>query len=151
MEINNSWRITFNGGQVKVSGKDIDDVYLVKWYCNDEFIGDHELGNGNWGAYSLSLGDWRIEFWKDGEKVNEYNNNLDGKDILIIADLTPPLPGKTLPIEELIKRGNRIKKQHNCNVVFYFKGSESYNLAPFKTLICLKMIITRWKEWLVVE
>ena len=133
MEINNSWRITFNGGQAKVSGLDIDGVHLVKWYCDGEFIGDYELGSGNWAAYPLSLGDWKIEFWKDDKKVDEYHNDLDGGEILIIADLNPPLPGKMLPIDKLIDRGNEIEAEHKCNVVFYFKGSENYNL-PFKTL-----------------
>ena len=75
------WRITFNGGQAKVSGVDADGVHLVKWYCDGEFRGDYELGNGNWAAFPLSLGDWKIEFWKDDEMVDEYHNNLEMEDI----------------------------------------------------------------------
>ena len=130
MEINKNWRITFNGGQAKVSGIDVDGVHLVKWYCDGEFIGDYELGDGNWGAYPLSLGDWKIEFWKDGEKMGEYHNDLNDAPVLIIA----PKPGKRLPIEMLIKRGNELKDKYNCEVIFYFKGSEQYDLSPFKTL-----------------
>ena len=133
MKINKKWRINFNGGQAKVAGVDADGVHLVKWYCDGEFRGDYELGNGNWAAFPLSLGDWKIEFWKDDVKVDEYHNDLNGEDILIIADLKSPLPGKLLSIDKLIDRGNEIKAEHKCNVVFYFKGSENYNL-PFKTL-----------------
>ena len=55
------------------------------------------------------------------------------EDILIIAELKSPLPGKQLPINKLIDRGNEVEAAHKCNVVFYFKGSENYDL-PFETL-----------------
>ena len=126
--------ITFSGGLIKVSGKELkDDVYLVKWICNDELVGEYELGSGNWGAYPLSLGHWRFEFHREGFGVEHYNHNLEKENILIIADLPPVLPGKTLPINKLIDRGNEIEAEYKCSVVFYFKGSENYDL-PFKTL-----------------
>jgi hypothetical protein len=131
-KIENRWVITFSGGLVKVSGKELDDIFLVKWFCDDEFRGEYELGSGNWGAYPLSLGNWKFEFWNK-INVEYYEHNLENEDILIIADLPPVLPGKTLPINKLIDRGNEIKEEYKCNVVFYFKGSENYNL-PFKTL-----------------
>ena len=54
-----------------------DDVYLVKWICNDELVGEYELGSGNWGAYPLSLGHWRFEFHREGFGVEHYNHNLE--------------------------------------------------------------------------
>ena len=108
-KIEDKWVITFSGGLIKVSGKELkDDVYLVKWICNDELVGEYELGSGNWGAYPLSLGHWRFEFHREGFDVEHYNHNLEKENILIIADLPPVLPGKTLPINKLIDRGNEI-------------------------------------------
>ncbi len=135
MEITkDKWIITFNGNQVRVSGRNLDERYLVKWFCDDEFVGEYELGSGNWGAYPLRLGDWKIEFWSRGSKVGEYYNDLNGEPVLIIADLATSKPGKSLPIERLITRGNELKNKYNCDVVFYFRGSEKYDLSPFKTL-----------------
>ena len=41
-KIENRWVITFSGGLVKVSGKELDDIFLVKWFCDDEFRGEYE-------------------------------------------------------------------------------------------------------------
>jgi len=87
-----------------------------------------------WGAYPLRLGNWRIEFWQKNEKVNEFNNDLKDNPILIIADLPEPMIGKNLSTSKLLSRAYEIKTQYGCDVVFYFKGSEQYDLSPFKTL-----------------
>ena len=126
--------ITFNAGQAKVLVKNNERAYLVRWYCDNEYIGEYELSSGMWGAYPLRLGNWRIEFWQDHEKVSEFSNDLKDNPILIIADLSKPLLGKNLSISKLVSRGNEIKTQYGCDVVFYFKGSEQYDLSPFKTL-----------------
>ena len=126
--------ITFNAGQAKVLVKNNKEAYLVRWYCDKEYIGEYELSSGMWGAYPLRLGNWRIEFWQDHEKVSEFSNDLKDNPILIIADLSKPLLGKNLSISKLVSRGNEIKTQYGCDVVFYFKGSEQYDLSPFKTL-----------------
>lgn len=126
--------ITFNAGQAKVSVKNTTNIYLVRWYCDNEYIGEHELTGGKWGAYPLSLGNWRIEFWQNHEKLSQFDNNLKDAPILIIADLPKPMVGKTLPTGKLLNRAHEIKSQYECDVVFYFKGSEQYDLAPFKTL-----------------
>ena len=128
------WWINFNSGTVTVSGREVDGLYLVKWFCDDEFVGEFELGGGNWGAYPLRLGNWRIEFWQDNNKISEYNNTLKGNNILIIADFESKTPGKNLPIGKLINRGMEIEKEHGCEVIFYFKDSERYDLTPLKTL-----------------
>ena len=126
--------ITFNAGQAKVLVKNNKEAYLVRWYCDKEYIGEYELSSGMWGAYPLRLGNWRIEFWQNHEKVSEFSNDLKDNPILIIADLSKPLLGKNLSISKLVSRGNEIKTQYGCDVVFYFKGSEQYDLSPFKTL-----------------
>ena len=126
--------INFSGTTARVSVKNNDRAYLVRWYCNEEYIGEHELSSGMWGAYPLKLGNWRIEFWQDHEKVSEFQNNLENNPILIIADLPKPAPGKNLSIGKLITRAHEIKSQYNCEVVFYFEGSEQFDLSPFKTL-----------------
>ncbi len=126
--------INFSGTDARVSVKNNNEAYLVRWYCNEEYIGEYELSSGMWGAYPLRLGNWRIEFWQNHEKVSEFHNNLENNPILIIADLPKPTPGKNLSIGKLITRGHEIKSQYNCEVVFYFKGSEQYDLSPFKTL-----------------
>jgi len=126
--------ITFNAGQAKVLVKNNKEAYLVRWYCDKEYIGEYELSSGMWGAYPLRLGNWRIEFWQNHEKVSEFLNDLKDNPILIIADLAKPLLGKNLSISKLVSRGNEIKTQYGCDVVFYFKGSEQYDLSPFKTL-----------------
>lgn len=126
--------ITFNAGIAKVLVKNNERAYLVRWYCNQEYIGEYELSSGMWGGYPLRLGNWRIEFWQDHEKVSEFNNDLKGNPILIIADLPTPLPGKNLSTSKLVNRAHEIQTQYGCDVVFYFKGSEQYDLSPFKTL-----------------
>jgi hypothetical protein len=125
--------ITFNAGQAKVVLKG-NSMFLVRWYCDKEYIGEYELSPGMWGAYPLRLGNWRIEFWEHHEKVSEFNNDLTDQPILIIADLPTPKPGKNLPTGKLINRAYEIQSQYGCDVVFYFKGSEQYDLSPFKTL-----------------
>lgn len=127
--------ITFNSGQAKVALKG-DSMFLVRWYCNEEYIGEHELGPGMWGSYPLRLGNWRIEFWEHHEKVSEFHNNLEGESILIITDVQPEstLPGKQPTVNKLLTRANEIQNQYNCEVVFYFKGSEKYDISPLKTL-----------------
>ncbi len=42
--------------------------------------------------------------------------------------------GKNLSTSKLLSRAYEIKTQYGCDVVFYFKGSEQYDLSPFKTL-----------------
>ena len=55
--------ITFNSGQAKVLVKNNEQAYLVRWYCDREYIGEYELSSGMWGAYPLRLGEWRIPMW----------------------------------------------------------------------------------------
>ncbi len=126
--------ITFNSGQAKVLVKNNEQAYLVRWYCDREYIGEYELSSGMWGAYPLRLGEWRIEFWQDHEKISEFNNELKDNPILIIADLPKPMVGKNLPTSKLLNRAHEIQSQYGCDIVFYFKGSEQYDLFPFKTL-----------------
>ena len=129
---NSHANVTFNN-LIKVAIRG-EHSYTVKYYCNDEFAGEMNLGGGNWGGYEMVVGDWRIEFWQDHEKVSEFNNDLKDNPILIIADLPKPQPGKNLSTGKLINRAHEIQSQYECDVIFYFKGSEQYDLSPFKTL-----------------
>ena len=128
------WNINFNAGMVRVSGLQVEGKYLVKWFCDDEFRGEHYLGQGNWGAFNLELGIWKLEFWKDDNLEDTYIENWENKNILIVANFNEVEIGKNLPIDMLIKRGNEIKLEYKCNVVFYFKNSEKYNMSPLHTL-----------------
>ena len=125
--------ITFNSGQAKVTLKG-NSMFLVRWYCDEEYIGEYELSSGMLGAYPLRLGNWRIEFWEHHQKVSQFDNNLKDNPILIIEDLPEPMIGKNLPVGKLLNRAHEIQSQYGCDVVFYFKGSEQYDLSPFKTL-----------------
>jgi len=127
--------INFNNGQAKVAIKG-GHMWLVRWYCDREYIGEYELRPGTWGAYPLKLGNWKIEFWENHEKVSEFDNNLEGESILIIADINTEntLPGKQPTISKLINRANEIQEKYKCEVVYYFEGSEKYDISPLKTL-----------------
>ena len=130
----NIWQIEFSRGLVKVIAKNTHDEYLVKWFCNDKFEGKYNLSSNMWGAFNIKVGIWRFEFWKDGKKESEYVHNLKDKNILIIATFKNKTIGKNLPISELIDRAKNIKEKWGCEPILYFKGSEKYNLSPFKTL-----------------
>ena len=127
--------ITFNSGQAKVALKGHNSFFNIRWYCDDEYVGEYELKSGMWASFPLRLGNWRIEFWEHGEKVSEFFNNLENSPILIITELNPTIsPGKLPSVSKLLDRANEIKAKYNCEVVFYFKGSEKFDISPLKTL-----------------
>jgi hypothetical protein len=133
---NNSYAIiNFKGSaQVDVHG----GSYLVKWYANEELVGEMNLSSGMWGAYPLEIADWRIEFWSEGELVKVAKDFIDNKTILILADFSSSyqdkLKGKVLNITPLIEYLDDIQMKYKCNPYIYFKGSERYNLNPYPTL-----------------
>lgn len=130
---NSHANITFNSNAVRVSIRG-EHTYTVKWFCDGNFIGDMVLGGGNWGTYPLSIGNWKIEFWQDNNLIGIYDNNLESTDILIIANFNQSTPGKNFNIDSLITRANEIKDKYKCNVVYYFKNSERFNLGDISTL-----------------
>ena len=56
---NSHANITFNSNAVRVSIRG-EHTYTVKWFCDDNFIGDMVLGGGNWGTYPLSIRSWLV-------------------------------------------------------------------------------------------
>ena len=45
--------ITFNSGQAKVLVKNNEEAYLVRWYCDKEYIGEYELLHLECGGHTL--------------------------------------------------------------------------------------------------
>ena len=129
--------ITFNNtARVSVSGSNVEySALLVKWYSDDNFVGEMTLKKYTWGAYNIEdVNNWKIEFWcdcKDGHVLlATCDNILQDKPILIIASLpTSSLPGKIFPVGELRKYIESITEKYKCNPYVYFKGSELYDFS----------------------
>lgn len=103
--------------------------YTVKWFLDDQYKGEMELGGGNWGSFPNEIGNWKIEYWQGENLVGIYSNDIEATDILIILNFPPSKPGKIFNIESyLLNKKNEIEDKYKCNVVFYFKGSEKYVL-----------------------
>jgi hypothetical protein len=135
IEDNSYALINFNTSvQVDVHG----GSYLVKWFANEEQVGEMELSGGMWGAYPNEIAVWRIEFWKKDKLVSVYRNTLDSAQILIIADFCTPCnekyKGKALDITPLKEYLDFITTKYKCYPTVYFKGSERYNLNPYPIL-----------------
>jgi hypothetical protein len=129
--------ITFNNtARVSLSGSNTEyDTLIVKWYSDNNFVGQIPLKKYTWGAYNIEgINNWRIEFWCDCTKGSEllatYDNNLQDKPILIIATLpTSTSPGKVFPVGELRKYIESTVEEYKCNPYVYFKGSELYDFS----------------------
>jgi len=135
---NSHANITFNGdSRVSIKG---DFPYLVKWFCNDELIGEMVLYGGCWGSYTLKVGNWRIEFWEDDVMINVYDNNLTDSFILLSPQFTNLSPGKLLSsnqLSNLIDRINFLTSQYGCNIICFIKNSERYSLP--ENIVTYKM------------
>jgi hypothetical protein len=118
--------ITFNNN-AKVSLLS-ERAYTVKWFCDDEYIGEMILNPGTWGAYPLNFGNWKIEYWLDNELINTYDNNLKGKDVLFITEFDN-VWGKLPDVTKLEKRIDELKNKYNTNIVAYFKNSERFRFT----------------------
>ena len=132
---NSHANITFNG-DVRVSIKG-EFPYLVKWFCDDVFIGEMFLNGGCWGSHGLQIGNWKIEFWMGDDLINVYDNNLENQTILISPKIMPVYPGKQLELSKLVERLNTIKSTYNCQVVCYLPNSEQYSFP--ESIITYKM------------
>ena len=127
---NSHANVTFNN-LIKVAIRG-EHSYTVKYYCNDEFAGEMNLGGGNWGGYEMVVGDWRIEFWQDDNLIKIYHHKLADKNILVITSFGLTNKGKIpnfTPINEWI---NEIENKYKCKIYIYFSGSETFDL-PFAT------------------
>ena len=127
--------ITFNG-DVRVSVKG-EFPYLVKWFCDEVFIGEMFLNGGCWGAYGLQVGNWKVEFWIGEDLINTCDNNLTNQNILLVPKIILAHPGKHLELSKLIERVNYIKSVYGCQVVCYIPNSEHYSFPD--SIITYKM------------
>lgn len=120
--------ITFNGNaRVSLLG---ESMYLVKWYVDGKFVGEMELHPGCWGAFPLIIGNWIVEFWKDGRLVSSYENSLSGETLLLVPKFSNPSPGKIKNLKDLSERAEFLYQTYNCKIICYFPNSERYNLPP---------------------
>lgn len=135
---NSHANITFNGdSRVSIKG---NFPYLVKWFCDNEYIGEMFLNGGCWGSYALKVGNWRIEFWENDVMVNAYSNDLTDASILIVPQFPSLLPGKFLDSNQLTHLADRVNfltSQYKCNVVCFIKNSERFSLP--ENIITYKM------------
>lgn len=129
LDKDSSTNITFNNlSKVSING---DKGYLVKWFLDDAFYGEMYLNGGQWGAYPIGIGNWKIEFHSE-KQVIDYNLNLENKKVLFIYTFNTD-KGKLPDTREMIDYITQIKKVYNLLPYVYFKGSEKHNL-PFPTL-----------------
>lgn len=118
---NSRVNLTFNGiAKVIVRG---DHNYLVKWFENNNFIGEMYLNSGTWGAYPMNdISNWRIEFWFEGDLVHSYNNSIANNPILIICENTTlDFPNFVNSVREYV---NGVAEKYDTKPFVYFKKSE---------------------------
>lgn len=131
LQENSHVNITFNN-LVKVAVRG-EHSYTVKYFCNDEFAGEMNLGGGNWGGYELVIGNWRIEFWQDNVLIKTYTHDLREQNILIVTSFGLSPKGKLPDMSGLNTFINDIQSKYGCNTYVYFAGSEKFQ-TPFRTL-----------------
>jgi hypothetical protein len=107
------------------------ESYLTKWFCDDEFIGEMNVGGGQWGAYPIKVGNWKIELHRD-DKIYNYELNLENRNVLFIYNFQQT-KGKLPDINEMVSYISELKDKYKLIPYVYFKDSEKFVL-PFKTL-----------------
>jgi hypothetical protein len=107
------------------------ESYLTKWFFDDEFVGEMNLSGGQWGAYPIKVGNWKIELHRD-DKIYKYELNLENRNVLFIYNFQY-LKGKLPDINEMISYISELKDKYKLTPYVYFKDSEKFVL-PFKTL-----------------
>jgi hypothetical protein len=107
------------------------ESYLTKWFCDDEFIGEMNIGGGQWGAYPIKVGNWKIELHRD-DKIYNYELNLENRNVLFIYNFQY-LKGKLPDINEMVSYISELRDKYKFIPYVYFKDSEKFVL-PFKTL-----------------
>lgn len=134
VEDSNFANITFNGG-AKVTSLS-ESTYLVKWFLDEIFIGEMDIAPGCWACFPLEIGNWKVEFWRQEQLINTYDNSLQGNYILFAAKFQDSVPGKSIDIKKLEDRVEIIQSKYGCKTVCYFPNSERYNLpetvVPFR-------------------
>ena len=107
------------------------ESYLTKWFFDDEFVGEMNLSGGQWGAYPIKVGNWKIELHRD-DKIYKYELNLENRNVLFIYNFQY-LKGKLPDINEMVSYISELKDKYKLTPYVYFKDSEKFVL-PFKTL-----------------
>jgi hypothetical protein len=126
LQTNSHANISFTtSAKVSVRG---EHNYTVKWFRDKEFIGDMNLGGGNWGAFPNEIGNWEIEFWQDGDFIQSLDLNLEGKNILILPIFAFNKIGKSTNINTLQKYVDKIEETYKCNVYVCFQRSENFDI-----------------------
>lgn len=148
VEDSNFANITFNGG-AKVTSLS-ESTYLVRWFLDGNFIGEMDIAPGCWASFPLEVGNWKVEFWREDQLVNTYDNNLQSNYILFAAKFPDNTPGKSIDIKKLEERIESIRTKYECKIVCYFSNSERYNLPetiiPFRLndQYEFKLMIEEW-------
>ena len=126
LQNNSHSNISFTtNAKVSVRG---EHSYTVKWFRDNEFIGDMNLGGGNWGAFPNEIGNWVIEFWQEDICVQSIDFNLEGKNILILPIFAFNKIGKSTNISILQKYVDKIEETYKCNVYICFQRSENFDI-----------------------
>jgi len=107
------------------------ESYLTKWFCDDEFIGEMNLSGGQWGAYPIKVGNWKIELHRD-DKIYNYELNLENRNVLFIYNFQY-IKGKLPDINEMVSYISELRDKYKLIPYVYFKDSEKF-ILPFKTL-----------------
>ena len=122
---NSHANITFNtNAKVTIRG---EQSYLVKWYRDEEYIGEMEIGSGNWGAFPNEIGNWLIEFYQTNNLIKSINFNLYHKNILILPIFNTNKVGKNIDLNPLQKYIEHIEEKYKCNAYICFKHSERFD------------------------
>ena len=112
VEDSNFANITFNGGS-KVTSLS-ETTYLVKWFLDEIFIGEMDIAPGCWACFPLEIGNWKVEFWRQEQLINTYDNTLKDNYILFVAKFQDTAPGKSIDIKKLEDRVEIIQSKYEC-------------------------------------
>jgi hypothetical protein len=107
------------------------ESYLTKWFCDDEFIGEMNLSGGQWGAYPIKVGNWKIELHRE-DKVYKGELNIENRNVLFIYNFQQT-KGKLPDINEMVSYISELRDKYKIIPYVYFKDSEKF-ILPFKTL-----------------
>lgn len=120
--------ITFHSGSLKVFMA--KGSYLVKWFKDEEFIGEMSISTGYWGSFphGNEIKDWIIEFWKDDEVVHRHFYSVNRANVLLLPKKTG-LNHQEFKIK-ILNIANEIKEMGG-NVWIYFDGSHEFNFSEF--------------------
>jgi hypothetical protein len=106
-------------------------AYDVKWFYNNEFYGNMFINGGTWGAFPIpGVGNWKIEFWENGNLYYTFDNNLTNKDILVIFENSGHDFGDF--VKQVKEQSNRIINDYFCNLYVFFKNSELCDFSDTK-------------------